>query len=173
MELGSILSENKKKIIEEWFDLAASAYPPDTAGFLKAQTNRFANPVGYNFSVAMEAAVDYLAGQRKAEEVLAALDGLVKIKAVQDFSASQAVRFIFLLKDVIRKHAGPSEELSGLESRIDEMALVCFDFYMRNREKIYDLKASELRGMHYRLLEMANLATRRDSGRGPDGGNGS
>lgn len=155
--------------------MALSIYPPDTAGFLKAQTNRFANPVGYNFSVAMEAALDYLLGQKKAEDVLAAIEGLVKIKAVQDLSPSRSLKFVFLLKDVIRKRAGgPSEELMELESRIDEIALVCFDIYMRSREKINDLKASELRKMHYRLLEKANLASRiDDSGHRPDGGNGS
>jgi hypothetical protein len=175
MELGSLLSENKTKIFEEWLDLAVRAYPPETAKFIKAKSNRFANPVGYNFSAAMDAVLDYLAGQREAREVLDALEGLVKIKAVQNFSASQAVRFIFLLKDVVRKRAGgPSEELLEFESRVDETALACFDIYMRSREKLYDMKASELRSMHYRLLEKANLASRKDgSGQDPDRGNGS
>lgn len=175
MELSGILAENKTKICDEWLDLALRAYSPETAEFIKSKSNRFANPVGYNFSVAMEAVLEYLAGQREARGVLDALEGLVKIKAVQNFSAAQAVRFIFLLKDVIRKRAGaPSEELLELESRVDEIALVCFDIFMRSREKLYDMKASELRKMHYRLLERANLASRIDgSGNGPDRGNGS
>ncbi len=175
MELNSLLSENKSKIFEEWLDLAVRAYPPETASFIKSKSNRFANPVGYNFSAAMEGVLDYMAGRKTAQEVLDALEGLVKIKAVQNFSASQAVRFIFLLKEVVRNHAGgPSEELLEFESRVDEMAMVCFDFYMRSREKLYDMKASELRNMHYRLLEKANLASRVDgSGHGPDRGNGS
>jgi hypothetical protein len=175
MEIVSLLSESKEDIIEEWFDAAVRVYPPDTASFLKKKNNRFANPVGYNFLQAMEASLGYLVGQKKGEEVLGALEGLVKIKAVQDFSASQAVKFIFILKDVIRKRAGgPSEELLEIESRVDELALVCFDIYMRSKEKLNDLRASELRKMHYRLLERANIATRiDDSGRSPDGGNGS
>lgn len=175
MEIVSLLSENKKDIIEEWFDAAVRVYPPDTASFLKNKKNRFANPVGYNFGQAMEASLGYLTGQKRAEDVLGALEGLVKIKAVQDFSASQAVRFIFLLKDVIRRRAGgPSEELLEIESRVDELALVCFDIYTRSRDKLNELRASELRKMHYRLLERANIATRiDDSGQGSDGGNGS
>lgn len=175
MELGSLLSENKKEIFEDWLALAVQAYPPETAEFIKSKSNRFDNPVGYNFSAAMGAVLDYLAGKIKAQEVLDALEGLVKIKAVQNFSASQAMKFIFLLKDVVRKRAGaPSGELLELESRVDEMALVCFDIFMRSREKVYDLKASELRNMHYRLLERANLASRKNgSGHGLDRGNGS
>lgn len=175
MELVSLLSESKKDIIDEWFDAAVRAYPPDTASFLKRKANRFANPVGYNFLQAMDASLGYLTGQKKGEEVLDALEGLVKIKAVQEFSASQALKFIFILKDVLRRRAGgPSEELLEIESKVDELALVCFDIYMRSKNKLNDLRASEMRRMHYRLLERANIATRIDeSGRSPDGGNGS
>jgi len=171
MELASVLSDNKEEIIREWFDLAVEIYPPDTARFLKNKADRFANPVGYNFSAAMEAVVSYLGSDTEPEELVGALEGLIKIKAIQDFSAAQAVRFIFLLKKVIRKRADNNyEELLGLEDKIDLVALVCFDLYMRSRDKIHELKASELRGMHYRLLEQANLVSRKTA---PDGGNGS
>lgn len=171
MELANLLSEKKEEIIKEWFDLAVQAYPPDTAKFLKRKTNRFANPVGYNFSVAMEAVVGHLLDDKYEGDVVGSLDGLVKIKAVQDFSASQAVRFIFLLKQVFRKHAGDQfESLLDLEAEVDKLALVCFDLYMRSREKVYDLKSAELRKMHYRLLEKANIVSRKED---PVGGNGS
>jgi len=171
MELASVLADNKDEIIREWFDQAVEIYPPDTAKFLKNKADRFANPVGYNFSAAMEAVLGYLISGDESDDVVGALDGLIKIKAVQDFSASQAVRFIFVLKKVLRKHAGNSyEELFGLEDKIDRVALLCFDLYMRSRDKIHELKASELRNMHYRLLERANLATRQEE---PTGDNGS
>jgi hypothetical protein len=171
MELASVLSEKKEEIIREWFDLAVEVYPPDTAKFLKKKTDRFANPVGYNFSVAMEAVLGHLREDMEPDEAVGSLEGLIKIKAVQDFSAAQAVRFIFLLKKVLRKHAeGRFEELLGLEDKIDQLALVCFDLYMRSRDKVQELKASELRQMHYRLLEQANLVSRQTD---PQGGNGS
>jgi hypothetical protein len=146
MELANLLSKKKEEIINEWFDLAVQAYPPDTASFLKAQANRFANPVGYNFSVAMEAVLGHLLDEKYEGDVVGSLEGLVKIKAVQDFSASQAVRFIFLLKQILRKHAGDQFELLlDMEDKVDKLALVCFDLYMRSREKVYDLKSAELR----------------------------
>ena len=110
MELASVLADNKEKIIGEWFDMAVDIYPPDTAKFLKNKADRFANPVGYNFSAAMEAVLAYLISNDESDDVVGALEGLIKIKAVQDFTASQAVRFIFLLKKIVRKHAGKSYE---------------------------------------------------------------
>ncbi len=171
MELANLLLEKKKEIIKEWFDLAVQAYPPDTARFLKGKTNRFANPVGYNFNVAMEAVLGHLLDDKYEGDIIGSLEGLVKIKAVQDFSASQAVRFIFLLKQVLRKHMGDRlESILELEDKVDKLALVCFDLYMRNREKVHDLKSAELRRMHYRLLEQANIVSRKED---PIGGNGS
>jgi hypothetical protein len=124
MELANLLSEKKEEIIKEWFDLAVQAYPPDTAKFLKDKTNRFANPVGYNFSVAMEAVIGHLLDDKYDGDVVGSLEGLVKIKAVQDFSASQAVRFIFLLKRILRKHAGDQFELHS--GNTQATSLNCF-----------------------------------------------
>jgi hypothetical protein len=57
-----------------------------------------------------------------------------------------------------------------MEDKVDKLALVCFDLYMRSREKVYDLKSAELRRMHYRLLEQTNIVSRKED---PIGGNGS
>lgn len=83
---------------------------------------------------------------------------------MQDFSASQAVSFIFLLKKVIReeieeelKDNQSSLELAAFEVKIDELALLSFDIFMRCREKIYDLKAQEIKRMTFKLLQRANL----------------
>jgi hypothetical protein len=37
------------------------------------------------------------------------------------------------------------EELSALETRIDRLALLAFDCYMKCREKIYEIRLGELR----------------------------
>jgi hypothetical protein len=43
------------------------------------------------------------------------------------------------------------------ESKIDDLALLSFDIYMKCREKIYELKSNEVRNMTFRLLQRANL----------------
>ena len=86
------------------------------------------------------------------------------MRAVQDFVPSQAVSFLFLLKKVLRDEFeseihenGLARELLVIESRIDDLALLSFDIFMKCREKIYDLKAMELSNQTYTLLKKAKL----------------
>ena len=83
---------------------------------------------------------------------------------MQDFSPSQAVSFLFLLKKVVREELKKElqrnqfhDELHSLESEIDTLALLAFDVYMKCREKIYELKTNETRNKMFRLLQRANL----------------
>lgn len=93
------------------------------------------------------------------EKVSSVLDSIIRIRAVQDVTPSQALAFVFRLKKVLREEEGtaPSGEIDALESRIDAIALISFDLFMKCREKIYDLKANELRNMTFRLLQKAKL----------------
>ena len=88
----------------------------------------------------------------------------MRIRAVQDFTPSQALSFIFPLKRIIREELCVeiaekqlSDEMLSLESAIDNLALSAFDIYMKCREKIYDIKANEVKRSTFRLLQMANL----------------
>ena len=89
---------------------------------------------------------------------------IIRIRAIQNFSPSQAVAFVFFLKTVIRdalegeiRQSGIKEELLIIETRIDQLALLAFDQYMACREKLYDLKANELRRQTHRLLQRAKI----------------
>jgi hypothetical protein len=66
----------------------------------------------------------------------------VRIRAVQNFTPSQAIGFVFDLKGLIRAMAPAdrqaSKEMVVIESRIDALALLAFDLYMSCREKIYE-----------------------------------
>lgn len=157
------LVEKKSAILERWFDKVIETYPADASGFLKNKKRQFANPVGYTLSRGLENLLDLLLeeGEMDFEKISPVLDGIIRIRAVQDLAPSQALAFVFHLKKVIREELGretaPSEETAALESRIDALALISFDLYMKCREKIYDLKANELRNMTFRLLQKANL----------------
>ena len=92
------------------------------------------------------------------------LDNIIRIRAIQEFTPSQAIGFVFALKKIIREELakelrvnGLSEELTLLEQNIDSLALMAFDIFMSCREKLYDIKANEMRHMTFRLLQKANL----------------
>jgi len=162
MKWKSLLSERRSAILKKWFDAILETYPAETSSFLKNQKNRFANPVGHTILDGIEGLFRGLLDGMAPEKLSPFLDNIIRIKAVQDFTPSQAISFIFLLKKVLREELksdenGFGEELLALESKIDELALLSFDIYMKCREKLYELKVNELNRMTFRLLQRANL----------------
>lgn len=163
MKLKALLSHHKTAILKRWVEVVMETYPADTARFLKNQNNRFTNPVGHTISSGMEQLFEGLLNEEEPDNSSLFLDNIIRIRAVQDFTPSQAVSFIFDLKKVIRRELEKemvqnsiSEEVLALETRIDALVLLSFDIFMKCREKIYDLKANELRNMTFRLLERVN-----------------
>jgi len=165
MDLKRLLQERKTAIVKRWFDAVTEAYPDDTSRFLKKKKDQFTNPVGYTISEGIEHLFDALLQGMLQDKVSAFLDSIIRIRAIQDFTPSEAVAFIFRLKKVIRqelgddilKQQGMLEALSTFDSAIDDLALYSFDIYMKCREKIYELKANEARNMTFRLLQKAQL----------------
>jgi hypothetical protein len=165
MNLKAHLAEKKTAILKKWFDAIADTYAKDTAGFLKKQKAQFTNPVGFTLAEGIEGLYDGLLKGLIHDEVFRFLDSIVRIRAIQDFAPSEAVSFIFQLKQVIRQELGSEvlaqqgiiDELTAFDSSIDDLALFSFDIFIKCREKIYDLKANEARNMTFRLLQQARL----------------
>lgn len=165
MKLNDLLEQKRSTILAKWFRLVSDAYPAETSQFLKREKDRFANPVGHAISSGLEVLYDQLVHGMEREKVSVALDGIIRIKAVQDFQPSQAICFLFQLKRLVRNEMQTelrenqisSEELSAFDSDIDALALLAFDIFVKCREKIYELKASQIKNSAFRLLERANL----------------
>ncbi|MGD0885604.1 MAG: RsbRD N-terminal domain-containing protein [Thermodesulfovibrionales bacterium] len=162
MKLKDLLSEKKGAILKKWFDKVLESYPSEASSFLRNQKKPFTNPVGYTISQALEKIFEGLLQGTNSEEISPSLDNIIRIRAVQGLPPSQDLAFMFHLKNVIRGEieAGEpvaAEELLNLESRIDALALISFDIYMTCREKIYELKANEVKNMTFRLLQRAKL----------------
>jgi hypothetical protein len=78
--------------------------------FLKGQKDPFANPVGKTTHQSLDALVDALITGAGRDVMAAALDPILRIRAVQTFTPSKATSFVFSLKQIIRQHlpdAGP------------------------------------------------------------------
>jgi hypothetical protein len=52
--------------------------------------------------------------------------------------------------------------LRHIDACIDEMALAAFDVYMQCREKIYEMKANEMKSRTYKALVRAGLIKESD-----------
>ncbi len=164
MMLKDLLLQKRAVIIKRWFLLALETYPPDTSKFLIKKKNRFTNPVGYTINQSIEAIYDELLNGIDANKVSPFLDNMIRIRSVQDFSPSQALAFIFLLKKVIREEMDSEirkhhlfEEVFQFNSAIDDLALIAFDIYMKCREKLCEIRVNELKRSSSKLLERANL----------------
>jgi hypothetical protein len=144
--------------------LIGETYPPEFARFLARERDRFANPVGYTLSHALETIYDEICGDQDPEKLSTSLDTIIKVRAVQDFTPSQAVIFAFLLKNAVREalveemqDGQLAGELHEFESKVDSMALLAFDLYTKRREKIYEIRVREAKERSEMLLERMNL----------------
>lgn len=164
-KLNDILAEKKPAILKRWFEVIMEAYPNEAADFLAGKKNRFTGPIGYTIHEGIDGLFDGLIKDAPFEEVSPFLDNIIKIRAVEKSSPSQAIAFIFHLKTIISEELQSVSDVHGVvdvaalavfESKIDTLALMSFDLYMESREKIYELKASEVRNMVFRLVQRQN-----------------
>lgn len=166
MGLAKLLEQRKDNIIKMWLDLVLKSYPPDTAQFYKGQKDPFANPVGTTTRQGITKVFDEVIGNMDRDVITAALNTIIRIRAIQNFSPSDALTFIIGLKKILRKtlkkelmHSNQLAELTQLENRIDQLSLMAFDIYMQCREKIYELKVSTERDKIYKAFARAGLIT--------------
>ena len=162
--LKNFLSDKRAVILKRWIDHILDTYPAETANFLRGKNSRFANPVGHSVSEGVECIFEDLLQGIDQDRVSVFLDNIIRIRAIQEFTPSQAISFVFFLKKIIRDELAKeirenslSDELTLLENQIDSLGLLAFDIFMRCREKLYDIKANEMKHMTFRLLQKANL----------------
>ncbi len=170
-ELAKIIVHKKAAIAKKWFDLTAQTYAPDTAEFLKSKTDPFANPVGGSILSGLDGLLDQLIHDMDPQIINSYLDPIIRIRAVQNFTPSQAVAFILSLKKALRTSLKKElrdirilTELSELESKIDRLSLMAFDIYVQCREKIYQLSANEMKNRTFRAFERAGLVSEKAEG---------
>ena len=168
MHLQEQLIKKKSAIIKKWFDQVVDAYPLDTALFLKSQKDRFANPVGQTTLQGLEGIFDLVFEEFDRKKAISLIDPIIRIRAIQDFTAARAVQFVFDLKDILHDMLPKQDELSVLKTmhaidrRIDMLGLVAFDVYMQCREKLYDLQANEMKSRTYSAFARAGLIKESD-----------
>ena len=166
MQLATLLAQKKTAILGCWLNMIYESYPPETAIFLRKEKNHFDNPAGYRLSEGLEGLYDALVQEMEREKVLAWLDEIIRIRALQNFTPAQALAFIFLLKNVIRQELAEEiqkenlgAEILDIESRIDGLALLGFDVYTKRREKIYEIKADEAKRRISAFMRKSGLSS--------------
>jgi len=162
-----ILKEKRHEILESWRDLVFNTYPNGAVKFLSGQKDRFANPIGHFIHTETETILNGLIDDVDPADLAESMDRIIRIRSVQDFSPSQAVTFLRLLKDTVREKL--NGELSGrrsfeqylsFDSRIDSLIDMAFDIYSKCREQVFEIKVNEVKKRSAVLFERASRSDR-------------
>lgn len=175
MSYTEAFAARKDEAVQQWTDAIFSMYPFETSGFLRTQSDRFANPVGHATRQAALVLYDAVAGQdMDMNAVAGALQSLMRIRAVQDLRPDQALGALFLLKPVLRKLfltdvlvAGELNAFLDMESRVDSLALLAFNQYCTDREAVFEQRVNDSRRERAQLVR---LASKHDTEQEKDGG---
>jgi len=135
---------DRDRVLAAWRQRIFRTFPAETATFLERETDPFRNPLGDRIAEGTARLLDGLLRGCAPAEMREAMDVLVRLRAVQGHPPSQALEFIFLLKDALRLVVG-GEDAAVFDRRVDAMALVGFDAYARCREEIQEIRVRELR----------------------------
>lgn len=153
MALRELLAERRSAVCARWRDAILGEYGEATASRWRRVRDPFANPVGHALATGLPQLLDAVAGDAEpAAGAVAALEAIVRIRAVQDLAPSRAVGFVYLLRDAIREEL--SAELAGgdlaaalpaVDGRIERLALLAFDTYVGLREQVFRIRQEELK----------------------------
>ncbi|MFZ5451365.1 MAG: RsbRD N-terminal domain-containing protein [Thermodesulfobacteriota bacterium] len=164
MKLANLLEQKKSLILARWINLLYDSYPPETAVFLKKEKDKFDNPIGHGISRGLNGLLEALVQEMETEQLFAALDEVIRIRALQSCPPSQALAFIFLLKNIVREELAEEleqqnllEELQELDSRIDGLSLLGFDVYTRRREKLQEMRINEVKNRVSGLMRKSGM----------------
>jgi len=171
------LHRQRDKIVRKWLDAAIATYPEDTANFLKRQKDPFANPVGATLSRELYNIFDELLRETSTDQLPRSVDAVVRVRAVQDFSPTQALQVFTVLKTILRRHLDDTVRDNGwetpyreLEDKVDQLNMLAFDIYVKCKEQLWELKARQAQGrVSYLLRKYAGMdETRSQADSGED-----
>lgn len=163
MGITNLLRKHKKAVTGKWTEAVFATYPLETTGFLRTSNDPFTNPVAHMTREAANILFDAMIGEEvEPDEIKAAVERFVKLRAVQKFSPGKSMAVFYLLKPILREEAlaeaqdsGRIEEFLEVEARLDTLVLMAFDIYVQARETIADSRIKEIRNQYAQLKKWA------------------
>jgi len=161
--IGELLKERTDTIIERWVEVVLSSYPSEAAALFQKQKDPFANPIGGTVRRGTRGIFQAILNGMDPDELRSHLDEIVRVRAVQDFTPSQALSFVFSLRSIVREvipelDADPRfhREMTELDAKIDRVALTAFDVYAESREEVSQLRVKEIKRQVAWVFEKMN-----------------
>jgi hypothetical protein len=151
------LKQNRDSVLGKWFDLTVSSYEPEMVRFLKRDKNPFSNPVRHTIRSGLERIFDGMVNDMHIETCHQGLKEIIKLRAVQSFSPSRALAFIFDIKYIVRdalEDGLPEDEMRIFEKNVDKLIAMAFDIYSECREKINEIRLAEIKSRSQHAFKM-------------------
>ncbi|MCW5201087.1 RsbRD N-terminal domain-containing protein [Desulfobulbus sp. F4] len=156
--LSEALKRNEEKILALWTERTLDTY--ESSSFFKKSQDIFANPVGMNIREGLTTLFRLLVEGASAEQFAGPLDQIIRIRAVQNFTPSQAVAPLLDVKSVVRQIFSADNECRALlpelipfDAEVDRAVLQAFDLYMECRERLHKARIRELKSGSYILTD--------------------
>jgi hypothetical protein len=164
MKLNDLLTKKKSQVLKAWLNKLLESYSSDARRFFTKQKDQFANPVGTTLSRELENLYDLIVQEWDTNQIASVLENIIRLRAVQDFLPSQALSFIFELKQILREelkkeivaHDLPDEILE-MEEKIDRLALLGFDVYTNCRQRLYEIRVNEVKSQVSGLMRKSGM----------------
>jgi hypothetical protein len=161
--IGDLLKERTDTIVERWVEATLSSYPSEASALFQKRQDPFANPIGDSVRKGTRGVLQTILGGMDQKALRFHLDEIVRVRAVQDMSPSQALSFVFSLRSILRDvlpeldtDPGLRRELPELEEKIDTVALTAFEVYAERREEVSQLRINEVKRQVAWVFEKMN-----------------
>ena len=153
MTLQVLLVERRGALCRRWLDAVLAEYGEQTAARWSRERDQFANPVGHALATGLPELLEAVAaGGETPAGAATALEAILRIRSVQDLPPSRAVGFVYRLRHAIRDELAAeladgalASDLAAVDGRIERLAWLAFDVYVRLREQVFRLRQEELK----------------------------
>lgn len=158
------LESKQELLLKKWKDSFWESLGEEAKNFFTKEVDRFQNPVGHRLEESFKGLIEVLCGEFNWEKAQECLERLMQMRAVQESLPSKALNFFLLLKGIIREEMGWEiinkfgiEEFLKLEDRINSLTIKAFDYFLKFRERLYEIRFNEYRRNTFLLLKRAGL----------------
>jgi len=154
LSINEALNKKKQHILSKWQLAAFSTYANHDLLMGKKQRSRFSDPIAFVIEESTKEIFEWLLKDGNQVDLFTPLEEICRLRAIQEIKPSEALHFIFDLKQIIREELTDENqtnywavELWDVDKRIDEIGWLAFDIYSDCRAKICELRINEIKRM--------------------------
>jgi len=163
MTLAEVLEQKRNLIQSKWTDAVIGSYPTESAKFIVGNKNKFTNPLGYTLENSINIICCNYLNRDIHKECEQAIESMVRLRAVQDFTPTKALGIMFDFKAIVLTEIRDIvdtndrfDEYLIIETQIDKMIDYALNFYIECRERVNEIKANEVRQGFERMVLRLN-----------------